>query len=154
MTEPQKAASAAVAKKTPAVPAKKPQDRKPSAAAERKRQEQLSAEFMSAGLDFSPYTIDAGDGLEWQFVPDMFPANIERLRVALRALQAAAAGIGEDADMTDFEAAFDSLADAISACFMPGVDQPAEWPQPIYGIRALSWFAQKLFEGKTGFPTE
>lgn len=157
MTDTQKAASAAVAKKTPAVP----QDRKPSAAdrkaeeAAKKQQEKVMADFMSAGLDFTPLTIDAGDGLEWQFVPDLMPPNIQRLRAAVQRLHASNNEVLETGDGGDtLQEAFDELVEACRQCLEPDLPQPAEWPRPNYGIKALLWFAMHLIQGKTGFPTE
>lgn len=130
-----------------------PQDRKsakPTKAEQQrmdKRQREVVAEFMSSGIDFSPFTIDAGDGVEWEFTADPMPAETEKLRQGMTALDAAAkAGEG-------LQEAFDSLVGAIRDRMIHD-KQKKEFPKPVYGQNAIMFFALHLATGRDGFPTE
>lgn len=130
-------------------PAKKPADhqqKKPSAAAMKKQQE-VMASFLAAGLDFTPFTIDAGDGIVWKFKPDTMPSDLARLRNALLEMENA----GHDVDK--LAAAFDQGIEAIRA-MMVDEEQRPQFPAPVYGTKAVIFFLMHLIAGKTGFPTE
>jgi len=133
------------ATKTPAKPADR-QPKKPSAAQLKKQQEAM-ANFLAAGLDFTPFTIDAGDGIEWKFKADTMPSDLARLRNALVAMEDA----GSDVDL--LAAAFDAAIEAIHSLMLDKKQVP-EFPQPTYGTQAVIWFLMNLISGKNGFPTE
>lgn len=112
-----------------------------------KQQRKVVAEFMSSGIDFSPFTVDAGDGVEWEFSPDPMPADTERLRKGMNDLrEASEAGEG-------IQEAFDELTGAIRDRLV-NEKQKKEFPKPIYGQNALMFFALHLATGRDGFPTE
>lgn len=110
-----------------------------------KEQDQMLAEFMSTGINFEPFTIDAGDGVEWAFSPDPMPADTERLSSGMKALQEAS----QEADGKKLEAAFDSLIDAIRDRLVDE-KQKAEFPKPHYGMNATMFFALHLATGRDG----
>lgn len=129
---------------------KAPQDRKPSKAAssqEKRKQKELLAEFMTAGIDFTPFTVDAGDGVVWSFTADPMPEDTERLRKGMVDLDEATrenSGVRE---------AFDSLVEAIKARLIDE-KQKKQFPLPVYGQNAIMFFALHLATGRDGFPTE
>lgn len=126
-----------------------PQDhkKKKETPAELKRKQQMAAEFMSTGIDFTPFTIDAGDGVEWEFVPDPMPAQTEALSKAM-------AGVSEAAEAGEGSVeAYEALIEAIKA-MMVNEKQKKEFPLPIYGTKAYMFFALNLATGRDGFPTE
>lgn len=128
-----------------------PNDRKPSAAekaAQEKKQREAISELMSSGVDFTPFTIDVGDGTIWSFKPDMMPADIEQLRSAMVAVGKTSETGGEG-----LQEAFDGLIEAVRSCLMDEKEKKA-FPKPMYGTNALTFFAMSLIAGRTGFPTE
>lgn len=142
-------------KKAPAkkAPAKQPQDRKPKASTkaqgqrEARKQGEVLSEFMSAGIDFSPFVIDPGDGNEWSFTPDPMPWETERLRNAMSSVYDAMRN-GEGA-----KEAAEELVEAIRDR-MTDEKQKEKFPLPNYGQNALIFFAMHLATGRDGFPTE
>lgn len=148
------------AEKTPAkapakAPAKKPQDRQTSKAEqqrEQKKAQQMLADMLSAGLDLSDFTIDAGDGVEWHFTPDPMPADTARLMRALDAFEASTKSVAEEG-MDPVLEATDELVESIRAR-MTVEKQKEEFPLPRYGTKALQFFALHLATGRDGFPTE
>lgn len=115
--------------------------------AELKRQREAVAEFLSTGIDFTPFTVDAGDGIEWGFKPDMMPGDVEALRLGMKAVDEARA------DIAGLDAAFQGLVATIRDLLVDEAQQ-AEFPRPIYGMNAITWFAMTLIGGRSGFPTE
>lgn len=128
-----------------------PADRKKAApsAAEKKKQEQALSEFLASGVDFEPFIIDAGDGVEWRFNPDPMPGSIAQLRASLVRVEAAESATDLDA----LDAAFGDVVGAIRSLLLDEA-QRDEFPRPNYGMRALTFFALHLTAGKTGLPTE
>lgn len=130
--------------------AKKPADhqkKQPTKAQVDKQQREVLEKFMSTGIDFSPFTIDPGDGTEWSFKPDPMPSDTERLRKAMNSLQRAVTS-GEGA-----QEAFDELAEGIRSMLIDD-KQKKEFPKPNYGQNALMFFAIHLATGRDGLPTE
>lgn len=119
--------------------------KKPGNKSEERRQREMIAELMSSGIDFSPFTIDAGDGVEWEFTPDPMPADTEMLRKAMTDMGEASQN-GEG-----IQGAFDDLIKVIKAR-MVDEKQKKEFPRPIYGINAIMFFAIHLATGRDGFP--
>lgn len=132
---------------------KKPQDRlapkatKATAAKEKKEQQEALAELMSTGVDFSPFTIDAGDGKEWSFNPDPMPSDSQALINAMNGLHKAMS------EQEDAEEAFGALVEAVRSRLL-SEEQREEFPLPIYGTNAMLFFAMHLATGRDGFPTQ
>lgn len=130
-----------------------PQDRKPKAQTKAqaakldKQQREMLANMMSTGIDFSPFTIDAGDGVEWKFSPDPLPAQTEGL---IKAMQGASEAVQAREGMAE---AFDELTNLIRDRLIDE-EQKREFPKPIYGTQALMFFAMHLATGRDGFPTD
>ena len=110
---------------------------------------QRARKQLATPLQFSPMELDVGDGIVWQFVPDMMPAQSIALRNASNALA--------DSFAVDFEGddaehptmlAFNALAAAIRACLIPGDANENKFPQPAYGVQALTWFAGNIMMGR------
>lgn len=114
---------------------------------EKKQQEEIR-KFMSTGLDFTPFELDAGDGVVWKFSPDPQPSDTERLSKAMSALEEAQGGEGGS-----LQAAFGELVEAIKDRIMDE-KQREQFPLPVYGANALMWFSLHLATGRDGFPTE
>ena len=128
-----------------------PQDRK--APAKKKndttaQQKKVLAEFMASGIDFTQFTIDPGDGIEWGFKPDPLPTETTAIQKAMEALEASTKEEGGDVN-----AAFDVLVEAIRAVIIDP-KQAEEFPKPLYGTNAILFFAMHLIAGRSGFPTE
>lgn len=130
-----------------------PQDRKTKAPTKAqsakldKQQREMLANMMSTGIDFSPFTIDAGDGVEWKFSPDPLPAQTEGL---IKAMQGASEAVQSREGMAE---AFDELTNLIRDRLIDD-EQKKEFPKPIYGTQALMFFAMHLATGRDGFPTD
>lgn len=114
---------------------------------EKKQQDQLR-NFMSTKLDFSPFTLDVGDGVSWGFSPDPSPAETSRLSKAMEAISEASGGGAEE-----LEVAYAAILDAIKARIIDE-KQRKEFPKPEYGTQALMWFGLHLATGRDGLPTE
>lgn len=135
--------------------AKAPQDRKPSAqqiARDKKKQEAEVQQYLSSGLDFSPFEVNVGDGVIWKFEPDISPRSAEKLRVAVIGLESIQSLDAKAQANINYEELFEPL---ISALREQLVDEKQRkmFPLPRYGIRALGWFASVVQVGKSGFPT-
>lgn len=114
--------------------------------AEREQQEVVK-KFLETGVDFTPLTLDAGDGVEWNFTPDPQPAETERLSEAMKSLHEAQSN--GDSIVEPYEALKEAIRDRIM-----DADQREEFPKPYYGVNAIMWFAMRVATGRDGFPTE
>lgn len=129
-----------------------PQDHKPTAASQKaaqKKADEAMTAYLDTGLDFTPFTIDVGDGIEWGFKPDLLPADLSNLSRALKGLDTAS---NDSGDLDGMAAAFETLASALRDMLIED-DQKVEFPKPMYGIRALTFFGVRVVKGRTGFPT-
>ena len=149
-------------------PPVKPQDRKPSAADEKRRKAEFD-QMMSTGIDLTPFTLDVGDGTKWDFVPDPMPSDTERLRLANARLQEASSAYAEKPDDRSLAEAngqaFAGLVEAISTLLLDADDRgrfvgrfrgPLDLPDRSkpYGQRVAVWFLGHVATGRDGFPTE
>lgn len=151
----------AAAKKPAATAAKKPAttvsdkpaaSQRPKAPNQRqldKKQEESVKEFMSTGIDFTPFVLDAGDGVEWEFTPDPMPAQTEALSKAMNAVSAASSSDTKEG----LQDAYNDLIEQLKARLMND-EQRADFPKPYYGQSALTWLSLHLATGRDGFPTE
>lgn len=129
---------------------KSPSDRQPTKAEQekaQKRQREMLNDFMSSGLNFTPFTIDAGDGIEWKFTPDPMPEETERMVAAMRAVDETTR------KQQGTKEAYAELLEAIKDRLMDP-KQKKEFPHPLYGQNALVFFALHLTTGRDGFPTK
>lgn len=146
---------------------KQPQDRQAKAPTKaqqkteeqkRKEQNRRLRELMDTQLDFSPFTIDAGDGVEWSFNPDPMPSETESLQRAMRAVdenqKQVKAGETPDKSLTEV---FDELTEATREYLLEEKQKKA-WPKGghgrNYGLQALMWFAMHLATGRDGLPLD
>lgn len=128
---------------------KKPQDRQAPKATKTQtaKQKEALAKLMETGLNFEPFTVDAGDGVVWEFTPDPMPAQTEALISAFRKAEKAAS------DLSGMDEAFAELFDVIRSRLIHKKQQE-EFPRPLYGQNAAMFFAMHLATGRDGFPTE
>lgn len=109
---------------------------------------------LSTPMGFEPLVLDVGDGIEWQFVPDLMPAQSIAIRKASNAL-ADSFALEFDGDDSEhpINVAFAHLVNKIKDCMIPG-SNPESFPQPLYGVQTISWFAGNIMVGRdTKLPT-
>lgn len=103
---------------------------------------------LSTPMGFEPLVLNVGDGIKWEFVPDLMPAQSIELRKASNDLaESFSADFDGEASGHPINVAFAHLVDVIKDCMIPGAN-PEPFPQPMYGVQTVSWFAGNIMVGR------